>query len=38
MSLSTEQRKRNRRLALILASVALIFFVGFLVRAKLLGI
>ena len=31
------QRARNVRLALILASVALAFFVGFMVRMVLLG-
>ena len=31
------QRKANRRLGLILASVALLFFVGFLARMMLLG-
>ncbi|MFV0680764.1 cytochrome oxidase small assembly protein [Ottowia sp.] len=31
------QRKRNVRLGLILASVALVFFVGFMVRMVLLG-
>ena len=31
------QRKANRRLGLILASVALLFFIGFLARMMLLG-
>jgi hypothetical protein len=32
-----EQKKNNRRLALILASVALVFFLGFLAKIVLLG-
>ena len=32
-----EQKKANRRLGLILASVAFIFFVGFMARMILLG-
>ncbi|MFE1572057.1 cytochrome oxidase small assembly protein [Comamonas odontotermitis] len=31
-----EQRKANTRLALILASVALVFFIGFLVKMTVL--
>ena len=31
------QRKANRRLALVLASVALVFFLGFMVKMVLLG-
>ncbi len=31
-----DQKKANRRLALILASVAVVFFVGFMVRMVLL--
>ena len=31
------QRKANRRLGLILASVAAVFFVGFLAKMMLLG-
>ncbi|MBB6577389.1 hypothetical protein HNP33_001444 [Comamonas odontotermitis] len=31
-----EQRKANIRLALILASVALVFFIGFLVKMSVL--
>ncbi|MEN5180260.1 cytochrome oxidase small assembly protein [Comamonas odontotermitis] len=31
-----EQRKANIRLALILASVALVFFIGFLVKMTVL--
>jgi len=32
-----EQKKSNRRLALILASIALVFFIGFLAKIILLG-
>jgi hypothetical protein len=32
-----DQKKANRRLALILASVAVVFFVGFMVRMVLLA-
>lgn len=32
-----EQRKRNLRLGLILGSVAVVFFIGFIVRMVLLG-
>lgn len=32
-----EQKKANRRLALILASVAIVFFAGFLAKMALLG-
>ena len=32
-----EQKKNNVRLGLILASVALVFFVGFMVKMVLLG-
>lgn len=35
--MTPEQRKSNRRLGLILGSVALIFFLGFMVRMVLLG-
>jgi hypothetical protein len=37
MPMTPEQKKNNRRMALILASVALIFFVGFMVRVVLLS-
>lgn len=33
----TEQRKRNVRTALILASIAVVFFIGFLAKYILLG-
>ena len=32
-----DQRKANRKLALILASVALVFFLGFMTKMVLLG-
>jgi hypothetical protein len=32
-----DQKKKNLRLALILASVALVFFLGFLAKMALLG-
>lgn len=35
--MSPEQKKSNRRLGLILGSVALIFFLGFMARMVLLG-
>ncbi len=35
--MTPEQKKSNRRLGLILASVALIFFLGFLAKMVLLG-
>ena len=31
------QRKANRRLGLILASVALVFFIGFMAKMMMLG-
>ncbi|WP_374411333.1 cytochrome oxidase small assembly protein [Hydrogenophaga sp.] len=34
---SNEQKRRNLRLALILASVGLVFFVGFIGKIALLG-
>ena len=37
MATTDEQRKRNVRLGLILASVALVFFVGFIVRMVVQG-
>ena len=36
--MTPEQRKKNLRLALILGSVAVLFFVGFVARAILFGI
>lgn len=35
--MTPEQKKSNRRLGLILASVVLIFFLGFVARMVLLG-
>lgn len=35
--MTPEQKKSNRRLGLILGSVALIFFLGFMARMVLLG-
>lgn len=35
--MSPEQKKSNRRLGLILATVALVFFVGFVARLVLFG-
>jgi hypothetical protein len=37
MVMSTEQRKSNARLGLILASVALAFFVGFVAKLVFIG-
>lgn len=37
MSISAEQRRANRRLGLILASVALAFLVGFVAKISLFG-
>ncbi len=37
MSTTPEQRKANRRLGLILASVAIAFMVGFMVKMTWLG-
>jgi hypothetical protein len=36
MATTPEQKKRNTRLGLILASVALVFFLGFLVKMLVL--
>jgi hypothetical protein len=35
--MNERQRKANLRLALILASIALVFFVGFVAKTALLG-
>jgi hypothetical protein len=35
---SERQRKANLRLALVLASIALVFFLGFIAKAALFGI
>jgi hypothetical protein len=37
MAMTPEQKKSNLKMALILASVALVFFVGFIVRAVVLS-
>ncbi len=37
MAMTPEQKKNNLRMALILASVALVFFVGFMVKMVLLS-
>ncbi|MBX3619433.1 MAG: cytochrome oxidase small assembly protein [Rhizobacter sp.] len=36
--MTPEQKKSNRRLGLILASVALVFFIGFMARAAFFGL
>lgn len=33
-----EQKKSNRRLGLILASIAVVFFIGFMVKSAVLGL
>ncbi|MGH8315904.1 MAG: cytochrome oxidase small assembly protein [Steroidobacterales bacterium] len=35
--MTPQQRKSNRRLGLILASIALVIFVGFMVRVAVFG-
>lgn len=35
--MTPEQKKNNRRLGLILATVAIVFFLGFMVRSILFG-
>ncbi|UDF37374.1 UNVERIFIED_ORG: cytochrome oxidase small assembly protein [Shinella sp. XGS7] len=37
MALTPQQRKSNRRLALILASVAAVFAIGFMAKIAVLG-
>jgi len=37
MAIDPEQRKRNLRMALILASIAAVFFIGFIVKIALLS-
>jgi hypothetical protein len=37
MAMNAEQRKSNVRLGLILASVALVFFVGFVAKLVFIG-
>jgi hypothetical protein len=36
--MSPEQKKSNRRLALIVASIAVVLFIGFITKSALLGI
>ncbi|MES2188406.1 MAG: cytochrome oxidase small assembly protein [Pseudomonadota bacterium] len=35
--MTPEQKKNNRRLALILASIAVVLFVGFIAKSAMLG-
>lgn len=37
MAMTPEQKKSNLRMALILASVAVVFFVGFMVKVVMLS-
>ncbi|VWX57352.1 conserved hypothetical protein [Burkholderiales bacterium 8X] len=37
MAMTPEQKKNNRRMGLVLASIAVIFFIGFIVRMVWLG-
>ena len=37
MAIDPERRKRNLRLALILASIAAVFFIGFIIKMALLS-
>ncbi|MGF6526368.1 hypothetical protein ABID77_001670 [Variovorax sp. PvP013] len=37
MAMTPEQKKNNRRMGLTLASIAILFFVGFLVRMVVFG-
>jgi hypothetical protein len=37
MSMSPEQKKSNLRMALILASIAVVFFVGFMIKVVFLS-
>ena len=38
MAMTPEQKKANRRLGLILASIALVFFAGFMTKMIVLGL
>ncbi len=38
MALTSEQKKSNLRLGLILASVAAVFFIGFMAKMIILGL
>ena len=35
--MTPEQKKSNRRMGLVLATIALVFFIGFMARMVLLG-
>lgn len=35
--MTPEQKRKNRRMAITLASIALLFFIGFMVRMVVLG-
>ena len=37
MAMNPDQKKNNRRMALVLASIAVAFFVGFMVKMVFLG-
>lgn len=37
MAVDPEQKKRNLRMALILASIAVVFFIGFIVKIAFLS-
>ena len=37
MAMNPEQKKNNRRMVLVLASIAVAFFVGFMVKMVFLG-
>jgi hypothetical protein len=37
MPATPEQKKRNRRMGLTLASIAVLFFIGFMVRMVVIG-
>jgi hypothetical protein len=37
MAMTPEQKKNNRRMGLTLASIAILFFIGFLVRMVVFG-
>ena len=37
MAMTPEQKKNNRRMGLILASIAVVFFIGFFVKMVLLS-
>ena len=37
MAMTPEQKKNNRRMGLTLASIAMLFFIGFLVRMVVFG-